>query len=143
MGCATVFATGFGRSARACGAYACLVLLLGAIFLAVFVVPGWWGIGAVLVAAVYEGAEKVFWIRYSRRRPVAVGAEAMIGASARVVSDCAPRGLVRFRGELWRACCAEPARTGELVRIGGVGRDLTLDVAPERARSSARRHASA
>ena len=108
------------------------MLLLGAILLAVFVVPGWWGIGAVLVAGVYEVAEKVFWFRYSRRGPIAVGAEAMIGASARVVSDCAPRGLVRFRGELWRARCAERALAGELVRIGSVSHDLSLEVTPER-----------
>jgi membrane protein implicated in regulation of membrane protease activity len=108
------------------------VLLLVAIFLGVFVVPGWWGIAAVLVAVACEAAEKVFWFRYSRRGPIAVGAEAMIGASACVVADCAPRGLVRFRGELWRARCVERALAGELVRIGRVGRDLTLDVAPKR-----------
>jgi membrane protein implicated in regulation of membrane protease activity len=108
------------------------VLLLGAILLAVFVVPGWWGIAAVVVAVAYELAEKVFWFRYSQREPIAVGAEAMIGARARVVSDCAPRGLVRFRGELWRARCAERAFACERVRIGSVGRDLTLEVAPER-----------
>lgn len=108
------------------------MLLIGAILLAVFAVPGSWGIGIVVVAVVYELAEKVFWFRYSRRGPIVVGREAMIGASARVVSDCLPRGLVRFRGELWRARCSDRAVAGERVRIGSVGGDLTLEVVPER-----------
>ena len=104
------------------------MLLIGAILAAMFVLPRPWGITVVVAAAVYEIVEKSFWVSYSRSRPVAVGPEAMIGASARVVSDCRPSGLVRFRGELWRARCSGRAVAGDSVRIGGIGADLTLEV---------------
>lgn len=107
-----------------------LVVLIGAIMAAVFVLPSPWGIAVVAVAVVYEFVEKAFWVRYSRRRPILMGKEAMIGANARVVSDCLPSGYVRFRGELWRACCSDRAVAGDRVRIGAVRADLTLDVVP-------------
>jgi membrane protein implicated in regulation of membrane protease activity len=107
-----------------------LVLLIGAILAAVFVLPRPWGIAVVAVAVAYELVEKAFWIRYSRRRPILMGKEAMIGANARVVSDCLPSGYVRFRGELWRARCSDRVVAGDRVRIGSVGADLTLEVSP-------------
>jgi membrane-bound serine protease (ClpP class) len=104
------------------------VLLIGAILSAVYFLPRPWGVVVVVAAVVVELGEMVFWFRYSRRGPILVGTEAMIGANARVVSDCLPSGLVRFRGELWRARCSGRAVAGDRVRIGGVGADLTLDV---------------
>ena len=104
------------------------MLLVVAILSAVYLLPPSWGIAAVVAAALVELAEKTFWFRYSRRRPVLVGTEAMIGANARVVSDCVPNGLVRFRGELWQARCSGRARVGDCVRIGGVGPNLMLEV---------------
>jgi membrane protein implicated in regulation of membrane protease activity len=105
-----------------------LVLLIGAILAAVYVLPRPWGITVVVAAVVYELVEKAFWVRYSRRGPILVGKEAMIGANAFVVSDCLPSGFVRFRGELWRARCSGRAVAGDRVRIGAVGADLTLEV---------------
>jgi membrane-bound serine protease (ClpP class) len=59
-----------------------------------------------------------------------MGAETLIGATARVVSDCRPLGQVRLRGELWRARCEAGASAGDTIRI--VDRDgLTLLVEPE------------
>ena len=108
------------------------MLLIGAILSAIYLLPPPWGIAAVVTAALVELAEKAFWFRYSRRRPALVGTEAMIGANARVVSDCLPNGLVRFRGELWQARCSSRATVGDCVRIGSVGPNLTLDVVPTR-----------
>jgi membrane protein implicated in regulation of membrane protease activity len=110
------------------GSTLALVLLIGAILAAVYILPRPWGIVVVVATVVFEFGEKVFWFRYSRRRPILVGKEAMIGANARVVSDCLPSGLVRFRGELWRARCPGRAVAGDRVRIGSVGTDLTLEV---------------
>ncbi len=108
------------------------MLLIGAILSAIYLLPPPWGIAAVVAAALVELAEKAFWFRYSRRRPALVGTEAMIGGNARVVSDCLPNGLVRFRGELWQARCPGRALAGDCVRIGSVGPNLTLDVVPTR-----------
>ncbi len=106
------------------------MLLVGAILLAVFVLPPGWGLGAVVAAAVVEIAETAFWIRLSRRRRARVGAEALIGATADVVTGCRPRGHVRIQGELWAAHCEEGAEAGERVRV--VAREaLTLVVERE------------
>ena len=49
------------------------MLLIGAILLAVFVLPDQWDIPVILVAAVIEVGETGFWLRYSRRRRVRPG----------------------------------------------------------------------
>jgi membrane-bound serine protease (ClpP class) len=106
------------------------VLFVGAILLALFLLPSPWGLVIVGCAAVVEIAETFFWLRISRRWRVRAGAETLIGASADVVSTCRPRGHVRVEGELWRASCEQGADPGHRVRI--VGRDgLTLLVEPE------------
>ncbi len=106
------------------------MLFVGAILLAIFVVPKPWGLVLVVVAAVVEVGESFFWVHLSRRRRIQMGAETLIGATAEVVSDCRPLGQVRVQGELWRAQCGHGASPGETVRV--VGRDdLTLLVEPE------------
>jgi membrane-bound serine protease (ClpP class) len=106
------------------------VLFFGAILLAIFVVPAPWGLVLVAVAAVAEVGETFFWLRYSQRRRIQMGAETLIGARADVLSTCDPIGQVRIDGEIWRAQCREGAAVGQRVRV--VGRDgLTLLVEPE------------
>jgi membrane-bound serine protease (ClpP class) len=106
------------------------LLFVGAVLLALFVVPAPWGLVLVAASAVVEVAETYFWIRFSRRRRIQAGAETLIGALAVVASVCRPAGQVRVQGELWRARCEAGADPGETVRI--VGREgLTLLVEPE------------
>jgi membrane protein implicated in regulation of membrane protease activity len=106
------------------------MLFLGAILLAIFVVPEPWGLVLVAVAAVLEIGESFLWIRYSQRRRIQAGAETLLGARAHVVTACAPLGQVRVQGELWSARCEGGAEPGSSVRV--VGRDgLTLLVEPE------------
>jgi membrane-bound serine protease (ClpP class) len=106
------------------------VLLIGAILLAVFVVPAPWGVVLVAAAAVIEIGETFVWVWYSKRRRIQAGAETLIGARAEVVTACRPVGQVRIAGELWRARAEAGAEVGETVRV--VGRDgLTLLVEPE------------
>lgn len=93
------------------------MLLLGAILLAVFVLPAPWGLPVILLAAVVEVAETAFWLWYSRRRRARMGPETLIGATAQVVTPCLPLGQVRVQGELWRARCEAGANVGEEVRI--------------------------
>jgi membrane protein implicated in regulation of membrane protease activity len=106
------------------------MLFLGAILLAIFVVPEPWGLVLVAVAAVLEIGESFLWIRYSQRLRIQAGAETLHGARAQVVTACAPLGQVRVQGELWSARCDGGAEPGSTVRV--VGRDgLTLLVEPE------------
>ncbi len=93
------------------------MLLLGAILLAVLVLPVEWAIPVVALAAAIEVAETFFWIWLSRRRRVQVGPEMLVGAIAEVVTPCLPLGQVRVQGELWRARCDEGAGKGERVRV--------------------------
>jgi membrane protein implicated in regulation of membrane protease activity len=103
------------------------VILLGAIFLGVFVLPIEWAIPVVLLGAILEVGETFFWLWYSRRHRVQVGAETLIGELAEVVTRCAPLGQVRLQGEIWRARCEEGAERGEHVRVQGL-EELTLVV---------------
>lgn len=93
------------------------MLLIGAILLALFVVPAPWGLVVVAIAAVIEVAETFFWLWLSRRRKVQMGPETIVGQTAEVVTPCAPLGQVRLGGELWRARCEEGAWAGESVRV--------------------------
>jgi membrane-bound serine protease (ClpP class) len=106
------------------------MLLVGAIVLAIFVLPPAWGLVAIVAAMVVEIAEVGFWIRFLRRYRVQTGAEGLVGAMAEVVEACDLEGRVRLRGEIWQARCSFPAAVGERVRVTGVDR-LTLEVGPD------------
>ena len=93
------------------------MLLLGAILLAIFVLPNRWDLPVVLLAAIVEIAETLFWLWYSRRRRVQMGPETLVGSTGQVITACTPLGQVRVQGELWRAQCAEGAAAGEQVRV--------------------------
>ncbi len=60
----------------------------------------------------------------AHRSPVAVGVEAMLGATVVAVEDFASRGRVRYRGELWNATTSAPLQAGQrarIVKIEGLG----------------------
>ena len=74
------------------------------------------------------------WI--ARHRPVAAGAEALIGAPGEAREEIAPEGLVYVRGALWRATSTSgPIHPGTPVRVVG-RKGLQLQVA-ERETASA------
>ena len=106
------------------------MLFVGAVLLAIFVLDPPWGVVAVGLAGVAELGETAFWIRRSKRKRARVGAEAMIGARAEVVTACRPSGQVRIAGELWQARCPDGADPGEQVRVLAL-EGLTLVVEPE------------
>jgi membrane protein implicated in regulation of membrane protease activity len=108
------------------------MLLVGAIVLALLVLPPAWGIALVAVAAAIEVAEVGFWVRFLRRYRIATGKEALIGTSAQVIEACDPRGRVRFRGEIWHAECETGAEVGARVLVTAV-HGLTLHVERESA----------
>jgi len=91
------------------------------------VVRGDWALALLAGTGVFELSQTLFWLRYSNRRAVTVGAETLIGRTAEVAEECRPYGHVRIQGELWRAHCAEGAGPGERVKIAGID-GLTLEV---------------
>jgi membrane protein implicated in regulation of membrane protease activity len=107
------------------------VLLVLAIYAAIFLLPTAWGIAAIAAGLVIEVGEAAFWVRVSKRRRPAIGVEALVGATGTVVEDCRPRGRVRVAGEVWRAVCPAGADTGAEVVVERVEGDLTLLVSPK------------
>jgi membrane-bound serine protease (ClpP class) len=101
------------------------VALLGAILLAVFVLPAPWGLFAVGAGIAVEFAEATAMVRWSRRWRTQTGTAAMVGSRAVVLPD----GWVRIAGERWRARSEaelEPGTTVEVLAVEG----LTLVVGP-------------
>ena len=104
------------------------MLIVAALLLAALhVVPAPWGVALVGGAIAFEIAEKGFLVRYTRRIPLATGAEAMIGRQVTVVSDCRPAGRVSFGSESWSARCREGADVGDSLVIDSV-ENVTLMV---------------
>ena len=98
-------------------------MLLAASIVGLFVLPGPWNVIGFAVAAVVEVGEIYLWIRFLGRYRVQGGAEGMIGERAVVVEECAPDGLVRVHGELWRASMESGGSLGE----GERGTVLSVD----------------
>ena|SRR5690242_13467382 len=103
------------------------MVFVGAVLLAIFVLPSPWGLIAIIVAGIWEIAQTFFAIRWSQRRRARVGAEALVGVGARVVTRCSPSGRVAVGGEIWNARCEQGAEVGDSVRVRGV-QGITLDV---------------
>jgi membrane protein implicated in regulation of membrane protease activity len=100
------------------------MLLVGAVLLAIFVLPSPWGLLAVLVGGLLDVGESLVLLRWSRRRRVATGAEVLVGRRA-IVSSTPTQ--VRVAGELWEARSDRQLRPGEEVVVRAVD-GLTLDV---------------
>lgn len=65
------------------------------------------------------------------RRPVVTGAEELIGATGRIISDFEGNGAMRLHGEQWQVRSDAPMREGDAARV--VNRDgLILQVEPVR-----------
>ena len=73
----------------------------------------------ILAGVLVEVVEATIMIRLSRRRRPAVGAETLVGRTARVAVACTPLGQVRIDGELWQARCDGGADRGDTVTITG------------------------
>ena len=100
------------------------MLLLGAILLAIFVLPSPWGIIAVVVGGLIDVAESVAFLWWSRRRRAVTGAEALVGAKAVVANPV----QVRVHGELWNVRSDRALAPGEEVVVRAVdGLTLLVD----------------
>jgi membrane protein implicated in regulation of membrane protease activity len=100
------------------------MLLLGAILLAIFVLPSPWGIVAILAGGLIDIAESLVLLKWSRRRRAVTGVEALIGKTAVVSSPT----QVRVAGELWEARSDRVLVPGDDVIVHGVeGLTLLVD----------------
>jgi membrane protein implicated in regulation of membrane protease activity len=105
------------------------------VLLALFVIRAPWGIALVATAVIWEIAEKAFWFSSTRRIPLAIGPETLVGRTVEVVAPCRPYGTVRVRSERWNARCREGADVGDTVIVESM-EWLTLVVSSVRASST-------
>ena len=66
-------------------------------------------------------------VRGTKKKPIKVGKEELIGAEGVVVKTISPKGLVKLRGELWTASSSEKIKPGEKVVVKDI-RGLELIV---------------
>jgi len=100
------------------------MLLLGAILLAIFVLPSPWGILAVVAGGLIDIAESLVLVKWSRRRKSTVGVETLVGQRGVVSTPT----QVRVAGELWEARSDRALVPGEEIVVRGVeGLTLLVD----------------
>jgi len=95
------------------------MVFIGAVLLAIFVLPSPWALIAVALGGIWEIAQTFGAIWWSQRRRARVGAEALVGIQARAVSRCDPYGKIAVGGEIWNARCDGRVEPGETVRVRG------------------------
>jgi len=109
--------------------YSCVVLVLIALLLAIFVLPSPWGLVAVAFGALLDIAETGLFIWWSKRRTAAVGVGLLIGKRGIAVAELWPDGQVKINGEIWKARCGGGCNAGTAVVVRAVD-GLTLEVDP-------------
>ena len=94
-------------------------MLLAASIAGLLLLPGPLNVILFGLALVLEVGEIFLWIKFLERYRVRGGVEGMIGERATVIEACDPEGLVRVRGELWKASAdpAEPLAMGERAEV--------------------------
>jgi membrane-bound serine protease (ClpP class) len=103
------------------------MLTIGAVLLALTVLPWPWGGVAVAGAAAIDVAETVFFLRWSKRRRVAVGVETLVGRRAVVIRPLVASGQVKLDGEVWEARSDAELEPGQEVVVRAVD-GLVLEV---------------
>ena len=87
-------------------------MVLTASIVGLFILPSPWNVILFGLAVFFEIGEIYLWTRFLERYRVRGGAEGMVGERATVLEACDPDGLVRVRGEVWKAH-ADGAALGE------------------------------
>src|SRR3712207_4394532 len=98
-----------------------VALILGFIFL-----DGWMRYALIAGGALIELAEIAGWLRWRNVRAT-TGVEGLVGMTGGGLSDCAPEGQVRVKGQRWKAHRREGGEAGTKVRVDSV-EGLRLDV---------------
>ncbi len=100
-----------------------IALILGFMFL-----DGWARYALIAAGATIEIAEIAVWLRW-RKVGAKHGIETMVGMTGVALSDCAPDGQVRVKGQIWNAHCPDGVEQGANVRVTAVD-GLRLEVDP-------------
>jgi membrane-bound serine protease (ClpP class) len=100
------------------------VVVLALIFIVLWlfdVAITWWLIVIVVVAMVAFIMVMHRAVVPALRRRVVNGLEGMVGLTGNVTESCQPMGIVKIKGEFWKAKAAEDAlKAGEEVEVVGI-----------------------
>jgi membrane-bound serine protease (ClpP class) len=134
LGLALMVAEAFAPSFGALGLGGIVAFVVGSIILMDTETPGFQISRAVIGGVAAAGAVLMLltatYFARSRRRPVVTGVEQLLREPAIAMEDFEATGLVRVRGEIWRAVTPIPVKEGQRLRVLRVD-GLTLDVAPD------------
>jgi membrane-bound serine protease (ClpP class) len=134
VGTAMIIAEFFFPAYGSLGAGGVIAFIVGSLILFDTDVPGMHIARSLIAAIATVGALVIAAIVYvatrSQRRPVATGAQGMIGDLAEVVTDFSGKGRVRYGGELWNARSSVALHAGDMARIVRV-EGLTLWIEPQ------------
>jgi len=134
LGTAMIIAEFFFPTYGSLGAGGVVAFIVGSLILFDTDVPGMHIARSLIAGIATFGALVIAGIVYlatrSQRRPVATGAQGMVGDLAEVVADFSGKGRVRYGGELWNARSGAALRAGDMARIVRV-EGLTLWIEPQ------------
>ena len=134
LGTAMIIAEFFFPTYGSLGAGGVVAFIVGSLILFDTDVPGMHIARSLIAAIATVGALVIAGIVYlatrAQRRPVATGAQGMVGDVAEVVADFTGKGRVRYGGELWNARSSAALRAGDMARIVKV-EGLTLWIEPQ------------
>lgn len=133
LGTAMIIAEFFFPTYGSLGAGGVVAFIVGSLILFDTDVPGMHIAHSLIAAIATVGALVIAGIVYlatrAQRRPVATGAQGMVGDMAEVVADFSGKGRVRYGGELWNARSNAALHAGDMARIVKV-EGLTLWIEP-------------
>jgi membrane-bound serine protease (ClpP class) len=133
LGVGLVIAEAFVPSFGTLGLGGLIAFVIGSIILFDTDVPGF-KVAVPLIAGIATAGGLILvlivWIfSRARRRPVATGAEQIVGSIGEADQDFTGRGRVRLGSEYWNATSAVPVRAGQKVRVVGMD-GLLLNIEP-------------
>lgn len=133
LGMVLMIAEAFLPSFGALGLGGLIAFVIGSVMLVDTDLPGY-GIPWMLIVPVAAASALFsFFVAgmavRARARPVATGAEEMIGAAGEILADMEHEGWARVHGEQWRVRSAVPLARGRRVRVRA-RHDLVLEVEP-------------
>ena len=95
--------------------------------IAFFFLDGIGRIALIVVVALVELAEIGLWLKWRKVRST-TGAEGLLGSHGTALTDCAPDGQVKVKGQIWKARCPDGVKAGDGIEVIAV-EGLRLDVA--------------
>jgi membrane-bound serine protease (ClpP class) len=136
LGVILIVAESFVPAFGSLGLGGIVAFVIGSVMLLDREVPGFTVAWQLIAAMALSGALVLvaivsFAVR-ARRRPVVSGIEALSGETAEAVEDFEREGLVRVRGEIWKARSGAPVHAGQRLRVRRVdGLLVHVEPAPD------------